>query len=167
MASKKSLKSTSQQDPTTLGKRERDRLMCYRFAQLRNASAVGAEFGVSRMYVSRLWDRITNEEREMILDTSKEVVEDLNKKIITAEKIAGDEFIANVVKAREMAGRELIRRFTGKDIRMISNKDFSSLLKLVSDIAVNKGNETEIDPINSTFRQHREAIRNEIDNFKK
>lgn len=173
--------ATSQKHPTAdnicrqstksneqLGKRERNRLICYRFAQLRNATAVAKEFDVNRMYVSRLWDKLANEDREAILETSKEVTEDLNQKIVDAEKIASDGFIANVVKAREMAGKELLRRFTSKDIRMVSDRDFASLVKLVADIATtNSDDNSKVDPLNSTLRMHREAISDDINNFKK
>ncbi|MEG2370814.1 MAG: hypothetical protein RSB23_06590, partial [Alistipes sp.] len=115
-----------------------------------------------------LWDKLANEDREAILETSKEVTEDLNQKIVDAEKIASDGFIANVVKAREMAGKELLRRFTSKDIRMVSDRDFASLVKLVADIATtNSDDNSKVDPLNSTLRMHREAISDDINNFKK
>lgn len=123
------------QQDKRLEKEERDKLINYRYARLRNASRVAQEFGVSRMYVSRLWDRLPDAEREALLEVREQVDEDLNRKIAKAEEMAGDEFTANVVRARSLLGRELLRRCTGEDIRMLSDKDFTALLRLAATIA--------------------------------
>lgn len=162
MASRK--KSKLQQaagDP--LSKQEMDKLICYRFAQCHNACTVAGEFGVSRMYVARAWARLPKEQQEVLFDTSDDISEELNQKIIDAERIAGDGFVRKVIQAREMAADELLRRFKQNNIKGISDKDFTSLLRLVSTIPAD-GAEGDTDS-GSTFRQHRESIREEIENL--
>lgn len=124
-------------------KQERDKAICYRFAQLRNASRVAKEFGVNRMYVTRLWNRQTEDEKETLVSVREQVDEDLNRRILKAESIAGDTFVANIVAARENLGRELIRRCGEKIVREISDRDFTSLLRLVTAIASPPGNTEE------------------------
>lgn len=141
---KRKTKADKQQEKR-LEKQERDKLICYRYAQLRNASRVAQEYGVSRMYVTRTWERLTDDERETMLSVREQVDEDLNRKIIKAEAMAGDEFTANVVKARELLGKELLRRCSGKDIRMISDKNFTSLLRLAATIVAPDNNSDKPD----------------------
>ena len=146
-----------QKEDQRLEKQERDKLICHRFAQLRNASRVAREYGVSRMYVTRIWERQSEEERDALLSVREQVDEELNRKIAKAEAIAGDKFTANVVQARELLGEELIRRCTSVDIREISDKDFTSLLRLVATIVApdndpDKPRNTE-DSIFNTLRQ--------------
>lgn len=146
------------EDPNA--RQEQDRLICYRYAQCRNASSVGKEFGVSRMYVSRAWERLSEEERRALTDTTEEVSEQLNRRIIEAEQIAGDSFVRKIVEARNLAADELLRRFQ-KDIKMISDKNFATLFRLVANITPSD----EDDPgQNDTYRRLRETIRQDIDN---
>ena len=56
------------------------------------------------MYVTRTWERLSPDEREALLSVREQVDEDLNRRIVTAEAAAGDEFTANVVQARELLG---------------------------------------------------------------
>lgn len=149
-------------------KQERDKLICYRYAQCRNASLVGKEHGVNHMYVLRAWERLTDDERDALLNVREQIDEELNRKLIKAEQIAGDEFVANVVRARELIGKELIRRCTGKDIRIISDKDFTSLTRLVASIT-SSGEEDKNDdsPQSSTFSAYRQAIQGKINDTNK
>ncbi len=162
MAARKKAKQR-EKETDLQSRQERDKLICYRYAQCRNASTVGKEFGVSRMYVTRAWGRLSEDEQNALLDTSQQVDEELNQKILDAERIAGDAFVRKIVQAREIAAEELLRRFTGPNIKMISNKDFTSMLRLIAAIsATEKADEhTETQ---DTFRLHRESIREDIDN---
>lgn len=124
-------------------KQERDKAICYRFAQIQNATRVAKEFGVNRMYVTRLWNRQSAEEKEAIMSVREQVDEDLNRRILKAENIAGDSFAANIVAARENLGKELIRRCDETIVRGISDRDFTSLLRLVASIANPSENPTD------------------------
>lgn len=148
---------------TRLEKQERDKLICYRYAQLRNASRVAQEYGVSRMYVTRTWERLTPDERETLLSVREQVDEDLNRRIVKAEAAAGDEFTANVVHARELLGKELIRRCTDVSLRNISDKDFTSLLRLVATIAAPGDNSDKPSgPADDFFNALRQSIQKSI-----
>lgn len=147
-----------------LSKQERDKLICYRYAQCRNATIIGREFGVSRMYVTRAWDKLTDDEREAIEHTKEQVDEELNQKILDAERIAGDHFMRNVIAARELAGREILRRFNDANIRDISTKDFTALTRLLCNIVTPEEQDNpEEREKQDTFRQRRESIRANIE----
>lgn len=161
MARRKSKRRDGDQE--ALSKQEKIKLICYRYAQCKNATTVGKEFGVSRMYVTRAWDRLTSEEREAIEHTKEQVDEELNQKILDAERIAGDSFIRNVIAARELAGRELLRRFNDAHIADISNKDFAALTRLLCSISTPEQENPEEKEKQDTFRQRRESIRENIE----
>lgn len=164
---KKSKRKTKAQlrEENRLAKQETDKLICYRYAQCHNASRVAKEYNVNHMYVTRAWNRLSEEERNALLEVREQVDDELNHKLIKAEAIAGDEFIATVVRARDLMGQELIRRCTGKDIRMISDKDFTSLVRLVVSITIpTDADETNI-PQSNILRTHRESIQQAINNF--
>ena len=146
-----------------LKKEERLKLICYRYAQCGNATTVGKEFGVSRMYVTRAWDRLTEDERTAIKQTKEQVDEELNQKIIDAERIAGDTFMRNVIAARELAGREILRRFNDAHIQDMSHKDFAALTRLLCNITTPEEQSPEEQEKQDTFRQRREAIRESIE----
>lgn len=148
---------------TRLEKQERDKLICYRYAQLHNASRVAQEYGVSRMYVTRTWERLSSDERETLLSVREQVDEDLNRRIVKAEAAAGDEFTSNVVQARELLGKELIRRCTSVSLQEISDKDFTSLLRLVATIAAPGDNSDKPDgPADDFFNALRQSIQKSI-----
>ena len=161
-ASRRKTAARKQQE-ARLEKQERDKLICYRYAQLRNASRVAQEYGVSRMYVTRTWERLSSDERETLLSVREQVDEDLNRRIVKAEAAAGDEFTANIVHARELLGKELIRRCTDVSLREISDKDFTSLLRLVATIAApGEGSDKPNDPAADFFNSLRQSIRKSI-----
>lgn len=140
-------------------KQERDKAICYRFAQLRNACHVAKEFGVSRMYVSRLWNKLAPEDREALLSIREQVNDDLNRRIMQAEHISGDSFTSKIMKARENLGDELIRRCDKKVVQSMSNRDFTSLLRLVASIANPSENPTDsVKGKNDFFGSLRESI---------
>lgn len=147
-------------------KQERDKIICYQYARCRNASRVAKEHGVSHVYVLRAWNRLSEEERDALFETREQVDEELNEKLLQAERIAGDTFIANLVFAREKLGRELVRRCTGDDIRTLSDKDFTSLLRLVATVTAPEEEKEEQRSENSTLRAYRQAIREEIETQK-
>ena len=161
-ASRRKTAARKQQE-ARLEKQERGKLICYRYAQLRNASRVAQEYGVSRMYVTRTWERLSPDEREALLSVREQVDEDLNRRIVTAEAAAGDEFTANVVQARELLGKELIRRCTSVSLKEISDKDFTSLLRLVATIATPGNNSDKPNgPEEDFFNALRQSIRKSI-----
>lgn len=162
---KKRKTAAQEREDKRLEKQERDKLICYRYARLRNATRVAQEYGVSRMYVTRLWERMPADERETLLSVREQVDEELNRKIVRAEAIAGDSFVADVIKARELLGRELLRRCTEEDIRLMTDKDFASLLRLAASIATpgGEGDADKEDDIFRTLRQHIQASINQID----
>lgn len=145
-----------------LPKEELDKLICYRYSQSGNATAVGKEFHVSRMYVTRAWDRLSKDERDAIEDTKEQVDEELNQRILDAERIAGDTFMRNIIAAREQAGREILRRFNDANIRDIDNKDFASLMRLLCNICTPEQKNEDIEKLD-TFRLRRESIREDIE----
>lgn len=143
-------------------KAELDKQICYSYARSRNASRVAKEFGVNHVYVLRAWKRLTDDEREALLDTKEAVDEELNRKIITAERAAGDTFIARMVEARERLSEELVRRCTGARITIMSNKDLTSMLRLVATVTAPDGadvTEEDDDPL----AKYRNTIREQID----
>lgn len=146
-----------------LSKEELNKLICYRYAQCGNATTVGKEFKVSRMYVTRAWDRLTEDERTAIKHTKEQVDEELNQKILDAERIAGDTFMRNVIAARELAGREILRRFNDIHIQDMSNKDFAALTRLLCNITTPEEQAPEEVEKQDTFRQRRESIRASIE----
>lgn len=143
-------------------KQERDKQICYKYARCRNASQVGKEFGVSHVYVLRAWKRLSDDERAALLDTRDQVDEELNRKLIQAERIGGDKFIADLVRAREFLGQEILKRCTGTNIHLISNKDLTSLARLVVTVtSPDQVNDTKQE--NETLRAYRQSIREQID----
>lgn len=147
-----------------LSKEERNKAMMYRFAQTRNAVQVGEEFGVSRMYVKRAWDKLPEEEKDALLDTEQQISEELNQKIIDAERISGDAFVAKIIEARMLGAEELLRRFKECDIRMIPNKDFTSMMRMLLTVTgIDNQTENEEKERQSTQRSRREAIREQIE----
>lgn len=146
-----------------LTREELDKLICYRYAQCGNATSVGNEFKVSRMYVTRAWKKLSREEREAIKHTSEQVDEELNQKIIDAERIAGDTFMRNVIAAREIAGREILRRLNDAHVKDMGNKDFVALTRLLCNITSNEQPTNEEREKQDTLRQRRESIRTEIE----
>lgn len=161
MSSRTKRNRTSSQPQSTQDKREQDKLICYRYAQCHNATTVGKEFGVSRMYVTRAWARMTEDERAALADTTEQVDEQLNQKILDAERIASDNFVQKVVQARELLADELLKRVQGVSIRTISNKDFTSLLRLVANISAPEKTDDGDQP--DTLRRLRESIRDDIE----
>lgn len=146
-----------------LSKAELDKLVCYRYAQCGNATLVGKEFGKSRMYVTRAWERLSEEERSALQSTRDEVDEDLNRRIIEAEHIAGDTFMRNIIAARELAGNEILRRFQDVNLRMMPNRDFTALVRLLCNVTAPEQEGQEEKEKQDTFRLRRESIREDIE----
>lgn len=163
---KKKRQSPKKKETTELlSKEERNKAMMYRFAQTRNAVQVGEEFGVSRMYVKRAWDKLSEEEKNTLLDTEQQISEELNQKIIDAERISGDAFVRKIVEARMLGAEELLRRFKEQDIRMIPNKDFTSMMRMLLTVTgIEDKEDTEEKERQSTQRSRRESIREQIEN---
>lgn len=113
------------------------------------------------MYVTRAWARMTEDERAALADTTEQVDEQLNQKILDAERIASDNFVQKVVQARELLADELLKRVQGVSIRTISNKDFTSLLRLVANISAPEKTDDGDQP--DTLRRLRESIRDDIE----
>lgn len=145
-----------------LPKEELDKIICYRYSQCGNYSAVAEQFGVSRSYVTRAWAKLSPEEQEAIRSVKEEVDENLNQKIIDAERIAGDTFMRNIIAARNIAGEEILRRLDPYNIRDISNTDFVALTKMLYSFASPNDDKEEIEK-QDTYRQRRESIREDIE----
>lgn len=146
-----------------LTKEEFDKIICYRFSQVKNATKVGEEYGVSRMYVKRAWARQTKDERETLKQMREQIDEDLNQRIIDAERVAGDHFMQNIITSRELAGREILRRFADPLLRDMTDRDLASLVKLLHTITTEQPPQPEDNEKQDTFRLRREAIRADIE----
>ena len=127
--------------------------------------SVAKQFGIHAEQVKRCWNKLTEEQQQSIRDahekvaenisrkvkksildivpqeareglTDDDVVEALNRSTIKAEALVSDSFVENVKQSRMMLGEELVRRCGDPlKLQLMSHKDFSTLLRLVSTIA--------------------------------
>lgn len=146
-------------------KEEFEHRLCYAYIECGSYNAVAKQFGIHAEQVKRCWNRLTEEQRQSIRDahekvaenisrkvkksilnivpqetreglTDDDVVEALNRSTIRAEALVSDGFVENVKQSRMMLGQELVRRCGDTfKLQLMSNKDFATLLRLVSTIA--------------------------------
>ena len=139
--------------------------LCYAYVECGSYNAVAKQFGIHAEQVKRCWNKLTEEQRQSIRDahekvaenisrkvkksildlvpqeareglTDDDVVEALNRSTIKAEALVSDSFVENVKQSRMMLGEELVRRCGDPlKLQLMSHKDFSTLLRLVSTIA--------------------------------
>ncbi len=146
-------------------KEEFEHRLCYAYVECGSYNAVAKQFGTHAQAVKRIWEKLTPEQQQSIRDahaqvtenisrkvkksildivpqdareglTDDDVVEALNRSTIRAEALVSDGFVENVKQSRMMLGQELVRRCGDTlKLQLMSNKDFATLLRLVSTIA--------------------------------
>lgn len=157
--------------------------LCYDYAHCRSFSIVARKHGIHPQIVKRAWDALSEEEQQSIIDTRRQsderIIErieqvgnpedeggiaNLNKKTIIAEALAEDAFVRKMIKAREALGDELLRRCDPKYITQMGDKNFISLIRVVSAVTEKNKNEDDKTAENDTFRKMRENIDKDITN---
>lgn len=135
-------------------RKELEHRLCYAYAQCKSFCSVARQFGLHPQQVKRAWEKLSPEEQTAILDTEKQVqenisrqmkkklypqpiehipsIEELNQATLVAEAKVSQDFVENVMTARTLLGQELQRRCSNRDaLAMMSDKNFSTLLRLV------------------------------------
>lgn len=136
----------------SIDRKEFEHRLCYAYAQCKSFGAVAKQFGTHPQTVKRAWEKLSVDEQTAILDTEKQVqenisrkmkrelyekhefasIEQLNQATIAAEAKVSQDFIENVMTARLLLGQELHRRCSNRDaLAMMTDKNFSTLLRLV------------------------------------
>ena len=136
----------------SIDRKEFEHRLCYAYAQCKSFGAVAKQFGTHPQTVKRAWEKLSSEEQTAIIDTEKQVqenisrkmkrdlypqqemptIEHLNQATLAAEAKVSQDFVENVMMARLLLGQELHRRCSNRDaLAMMTDKNFSTLLRLV------------------------------------
>lgn len=169
-----------------MDRKELEHRLCYAYAQCKSFGAAARQFGLHPQQVKRAWEKLSKEEQDAILDTEKQVqenisrkmkkqlypqpledmptIEDLNQATLVAEAKVSQDFVENIMTARQLLGQELHRRCSNRDaLAMMSDKNFSTLLRLVMSFTDGNADENNKQPVNSsTLDRLRADICNEI-----
>lgn len=167
-------------------RKELEHRLCYAYAQCKSFCSVAKQFGLHPQQVKRAWEKLSPEEQTAILDTEKQVqenisrqikkqlypqrvedypsIEEMNQATLSAEAKVSKDFVENVMTARMLLGQELQRRCSNRDaLAMMSNKNFSTLLRLVMSFTDGGSEEDNKQTVTSSTLERLQAeICNEI-----
>lgn len=175
-----------------IDRKELEHRMCYAYAQCKSFSAVAKQFGSHPETVKRAWNKLSPEEQETIIDTEIQVQENITRQMkkkmlqdkideledptfeemtratLAAEAAVSKDFVENVMLARTLLGQELQRRCSNRDaLAMMSDKNFSTLLRLVMSFTDGTNEEENNQKISTSVLERLQAdICNEIYNKK-
>lgn len=172
----------------SIDRKEFEHRLCYAYAQCKSFGAVAKQFGTHPQTVKRAWEKLSSEEQTAIIDTEKQVqenisrkmkrdlypqqemptIEHLNQATLAAEAKVSQDFVENVMTARQLLGQELHRRCANRDaLAMMTDKNFSTLLRLVMSFTDGAPDENSKQPVsNSTLEKLKADICTEIYNRK-
>lgn len=141
---------------------EQKAAICARYAQTESLRGVASEFGISPMRVKRLWDGLSEVQRQEYRGEVIAVREDAATQIMQGETV-GD-YLQKVIRARNSAIEELCSRLTDTRKRAkLTDKNLIAACKILHDMV--SGNEKSPSEPNNIFIQLNSQVHDEINHY--